>query len=80
MKSVGSHQAKTHLPRLLHKVEQGAEIIITRHGKAIARLGPMAERTDDRRVKTTVANLKRFRPGRRLGAATIKELIEEGRS
>jgi prevent-host-death family protein len=80
VKTVGSYEAKTHLPSLLEEVERGAEIVITRHGKAIARLVPVAERVDDRRLKAAVERLKRFRHGRRLGDATIKELINEGRS
>jgi len=79
MKTVGSYEAKTHLPRLLEEVERGAEITITRHGKAVARLVPVTERVDERRLKATVAGLKRFRRGRRLGGSTIKEIIEEGR-
>jgi len=79
MKTVGSYEAKTHLPRLLEEVEHGAEIVITRHGKPVARLVPMAERVDDRRLKAAVAGLKRFRQGRRLGDVTIRELIDEGR-
>ncbi len=35
---VGAHDAKTHLARLLDRVEQGEEIVITRHGRPIARL------------------------------------------
>lgn len=80
MKTVGSYEAKTHLPSLLEEVERGAEIVITRHGKAVARLVPVAARVDDRRLQAAVAGLKRFRHGRRLGDATIKELIDEGRS
>ena len=79
MKTVGSYEAKTHLPRLLEEVERGAEIVITRHGKAIARLVPVAERFDDRRLRTAVESLKRFRHGRRLGDATVKGLVEDGR-
>ena len=41
MREVGVLQAKTHLSDLLAQVERdGAEIIITRHGRPIARLGP----------------------------------------
>lgn len=79
-KTVGSYEAKTHLPRVLQEIEQGSEITITRQGKAIARLIPATERVDDGRLKTAVAGLKRFRHGRRLGEATIKQLIEEWRS
>lgn len=79
MKSVGSYEAKAHLSRLPEEVERGAEIVISRHGKAVARLVPVVERVDDRRLKAAVAGLKRFRHGRRLGGVTIGELIKDGR-
>jgi prevent-host-death family protein len=39
-KSVGVHEAKTHLSRLIEDVAAGDEIVITRRGEAVARLGP----------------------------------------
>lgn len=42
-KSVGVHEAKTHLSRLLEEVAAGEEIVITRRGKAVATLGPPPE-------------------------------------
>jgi len=39
-KSVGVHEAKTHLSRLLLDVERGEEVVITRRGVTIARLVP----------------------------------------
>jgi prevent-host-death family protein len=39
-KSVGVHQAKTHLSRLLEQVAAGEEIVITRRGEEVARLVP----------------------------------------
>ena len=44
MIQVQASDAKTHLPSLLDKVEHGETIIITRHGKPIARLVPDPER------------------------------------
>lgn len=38
MATVNVHEAKTHLSRLLAQVEAGAEIVIARNGKPIARL------------------------------------------
>ncbi len=35
---VGVHEAKTHLSRLLARVEQGEEIEISRRGEVVARL------------------------------------------
>mgnify|MGYP001585359469 CR=1 FL=1 len=42
MKAVNIHEAKTHLSRLLERVEHGDEVIIARAGKPIARLLPFA--------------------------------------
>lgn len=39
-KSVGVHEAKTHLSRLLGDVADGHEVIITRRGTEVARLVP----------------------------------------
>ncbi len=41
-KSVGVHEAKTHLSRLLERVTAGEEISITRRGEEVARLVPAA--------------------------------------
>jgi prevent-host-death family protein len=37
-KSVGVHEAKTHLSRLLDDVAAGDEVVITRRGQEVARL------------------------------------------
>ncbi|MGQ0617886.1 MAG: type II toxin-antitoxin system Phd/YefM family antitoxin [Acidimicrobiia bacterium] len=39
-KSVGVHEAKTHLSRLLDEVAAGDEVVITRRGIEVARLVP----------------------------------------
>ena len=36
------HEAKTHLSRLLAEVEAGGSVIITRRGKPVAKLEPVA--------------------------------------
>jgi prevent-host-death family protein len=78
MKSVGSYEAKTHLPRLLSQVEKGETITITRHGRPIAVLSPAAPvAVPD--VRSTIERIKRFRKGRTLGGLTIHEMIDEGR-
>lgn len=38
---VNVHVAKTHLSRLLERVEQGEEILIARNGKPVAKLVPI---------------------------------------
>ena len=49
LESVNVHEAKTHLSRLLERVEHGEEIVIARAGKPIARLVPL-EPAEPRRL------------------------------
>jgi prevent-host-death family protein len=78
MKTVGSYEAKTHLPKLLNRVAGGETITITKHGVPIAMLVPAngGKRRDAREV---IEEIKRLRKGRRLRGVSIRELIEEGR-
>lgn len=48
MIEVNIHEAKTHLSRLLAKVEAGEEVIIARNGKQIARLVPVEPKGNKR--------------------------------
>lgn len=40
MTEVGVHEAKTRLSALLRRVEAGEEVVVTRGGKAVARIVP----------------------------------------
>jgi prevent-host-death family protein len=42
--SVGVHEAKTHLSRLLARVSMGEEVVITNRGEPVARLVPIPPR------------------------------------
>lgn len=44
--TVNIHAAKTHLSRLLERVERGETIVIARAGKPIAELSPVQPRAD----------------------------------
>jgi prevent-host-death family protein len=60
MNEIGAYDAKTHLPRLLERVEKGERFVITRHGKPVAELVPVAER-DSARVQRAIADLHGMR-------------------
>jgi prevent-host-death family protein len=45
---VNMHEAKTHLSRLVERAEAGEEILIARAGRPVARLVPLAVRTQRR--------------------------------
>jgi prevent-host-death family protein len=76
--TVGAFDAKTHLSSLLERVERGEEILITRHGKAIARLVPAAA-ADRADVQAAIARMKELRARTTLGGLSWKELRDEGR-
>jgi len=78
MQTVGSYEAKTHLPALLDRVAQGEQITITRHGVPVAMLVP-ASGTPKVDVQETIRAILESRKGRRLNGLSIRELIEEGR-
>jgi prevent-host-death family protein len=44
MDTVNIHEAKTHLSKLLERVERGEHIVIARAGKPIAELRPLSRR------------------------------------
>lgn len=78
MAEVGTFEAKTHFSHLLDKVQRGETITITRHGRPVARLIPIAGPSrDDRR--SAIAELKQLRAGQTLGGLSVRELIDEGR-
>ncbi len=78
MRSVGSYEAKTHLPRLLDEVAKGETITITKHGVPVAVLRPV---TRERAVRTreAITGLRAFRRRHPLDGLTIRQLIDEGR-
>jgi prevent-host-death family protein len=48
MTQVNVHEAKTHLSRLLARVEEGEEIVIARNGRPVAKLVPHVEERQPR--------------------------------
>lgn len=78
MITVGAFEAKTHLSALLERVENGEEIVITRHGKPLARLVPI-EIADRSRIDNAISKLKTLRQGCTLDGLSWQELRDEGR-
>ncbi|OGQ89411.1 MAG: hypothetical protein A2289_07540 [Deltaproteobacteria bacterium RIFOXYA12_FULL_58_15] len=46
--AINIHQAKTHLSKLIERVERGEELVIARAGKPVARLVPIEPRSTRR--------------------------------
>jgi prevent-host-death family protein len=78
MITVGAFDAKTNLSALLDKVEAGEEVVITRHGKPVARLVSVQD-IDRTRATEAVEKLRALRKGSTLGGLSWKELRDVGR-
>jgi prevent-host-death family protein len=81
--SIGAYDAKTRLSELLDRVERGEQIVITRHGKPVARLVPEGGH-DRAAARAAVARLfalgeQLARRGVDLSDAEIRALRDEGR-
>lgn len=82
MNEIGAFDAKSTLGALLDRVQQGEEIVITRHGKRVARLVPEGA-AKDRQAARAAAERIRAR-ARELRDETIsieewKRFRDEGR-
>lgn len=79
MRTVGSYEAKTHLPQLLDEVAKGETITITKRGVPVAKLvPPSAGRWAD--VGAAIDAIRELRKGvKPLDGLTIREMIDEGR-
>lgn len=79
MREIQASEAKAHLPQLLDDVERGETLIITRHGRAIARIVPEADRRREE-IDKAIGSIRELRT--RTGRVTADELLsarEEGR-
>ena len=79
MREVGTFEAKNKLSELLDQVEHGAEIVIPRRGKAVAKLVPANPGFDREKAKRAAAGLREASKGVRLRGLKIKDLVNEGR-
>ena len=73
------HDAKTNLSRIIERVEHGEEIVITRRGRAVARIVPADPGFDRDKARRAVAGILEASRGVTLDGLNIKDLINEGR-
>jgi prevent-host-death family protein len=78
MSEVGAFEAKTHLPKLLERVQKGERIVITKHGHPVAELIPFRSRSPEQ-IRAAIDSLKMFQKTHSLGGISVREMIEEGR-
>ncbi|HKO06343.1 MAG TPA: type II toxin-antitoxin system prevent-host-death family antitoxin [Alphaproteobacteria bacterium] len=79
MKEVGALEAKNTLSALLDRVERGEEVVITRHGREVARLVPPKGVVNREEARAAARRIREMSRGVTLGGLKIKDLIDEGR-
>jgi prevent-host-death family protein len=81
-KSIGSYEAKTHLPLLLRQVQAGQSFEISVRGQAVARLVPAQLPAQQR--ESAAARMREFMQAQReaqVGAGLdLQHMIEDGRA
>jgi prevent-host-death family protein len=79
MRQIGAVEAKSRLSELLVAVANGEEVIITKHGRPVAKLVPFTAH-DQTRVAAAIADLRGLRQKIRFSSGeTVKDLIDQGR-
>lgn len=79
MREIGAFEAKNKLGTLLDWVERGEEVLITRRGKAVARLVSAEVGFDRAKARRALDGIVEARRGVTLGGLAIKDLVNEGR-
>ena len=77
MSEIGVHEARTHLSKLLDRVEKGERFVITRYGRAVAELTPVGKR-DEKSIRRAIADLRSFRDELARRGVGMRDLLRKG--
>lgn len=66
--SIGTFEAKTHFTKIITQVISGEEILITRRGKAVAKIIPIKETFDRDAIKAAIFRLRKLAKEMQLGS------------
>jgi prevent-host-death family protein len=78
-RTVGSYEAKTHLPQLLDMVEEGQTVYITRRSREVARLIPAEGEGAPPRLFEQIRSLRSQLSQSGSGKESARRLVDEGR-
>lgn len=78
MSRVGVFEAKAKLSELIDQALAGKDVVITRHGRPVARI--VAEKAaGPGDLRAAIAEIRRYRKTLRTGRINLRALIAEGR-
>ena len=77
---IGAFEAKTHFSRIIEEVEHGADYVITKRGKPVAKIIPFEQKKEMTRLEA-LDSFKELRERYcgKPGDFNIREAIEDGR-
>ena len=76
MPEIGAYEAKTHLPKLLERIQKGERFIITKHGRPVAELSPITH-ADPEAVRERIARIRSFRETLRKRGIRLHHLLKK---
>ncbi|MEK7436804.1 MAG: type II toxin-antitoxin system prevent-host-death family antitoxin [Pseudomonadota bacterium] len=79
MSEIGAYEAKTHLPKLLERVQKGERFVITKHGRPVAELTPVGDR-DAGRIRAAIGELRSVRKALARRGVRLKDVLRCGES
>lgn len=74
MQEIGAFEAKNKLAALLDRVEGGEEIVITRHGRAVARLVPHIGGVDRSQARAAAERIRARTQSLKIGGFNWRRL------
>ena len=79
-KQIGAFEAKTNFSKIISNVEQGNDFIVTKRGKAVARIIPFEKQPEMTRQEAfeQLAEMRKLYRGKP-GSFDIRAAIEDGR-
>ena len=79
MREIEASEAQRRFSLLLDAVAGGEAVLITRHGKAVARLLPVKPGFDRAKARHAADGILEMGRGLRLAGLNIKDMVDEGR-
>ena len=76
MPEIGAYEAKTHLSKLLERIQKGERFTITRHGRPVAELVPVT-RKDPETIRQTIKSIHSYRETLRKRGVNTQRLLKK---
>ncbi len=76
MPEIGAYEAKTHLPKLLERIQKGERFTITKHGHPVAELVPVTQKNPEA-VRQTINGIRSYREILRKRGITTQNLLKK---